>query len=234
MSCEHRHLDGSYVLGALSPTERREFESHLADCAECSRSVRELAGLPGLLARVSPAVLENPPVVEPVPDTLLPALVRAVRRTRRRRFVLTAGVAAAVAAAALVVPLWAAGLIGPEREVAAQSPTASASTPAGLAMTPVGSAPVRAKLALASVTWGTRLDLTCRYEPASAQIPLPPVVTYELVVRTRDGRTEQVGTWAALEGRTMHLSAATAADRARIASVEVRTTAGQVVLVLDA
>ena len=38
--------------------------------------MRELAGLPGLLARVDPDVLESAPHVEPVPETLLPALVQ--------------------------------------------------------------------------------------------------------------------------------------------------------------
>ena len=75
MTCELADRDGSYVLGALSTTERRAFERHLEGCAECARSVRELAGLPGLLARVDPAVLEDPDEVEPVPETLLPALV---------------------------------------------------------------------------------------------------------------------------------------------------------------
>jgi len=58
MSCEHSHLDGAYVLGALSPGERQEFERHLLGCEECSRSVRELAGLPGLLALVEAEDLE--------------------------------------------------------------------------------------------------------------------------------------------------------------------------------
>jgi anti-sigma factor RsiW len=83
MSCEFEHLDGSYVLGALSPAERRDFESHLAGCDECSRSVRELAGMPGLLALADASVLEPPPDVVPVPDTLLPALLSSVRRTSR-------------------------------------------------------------------------------------------------------------------------------------------------------
>ena len=37
MSCEFAHQDGAYVLGALSPAERREFEQHLAGCDECAR-----------------------------------------------------------------------------------------------------------------------------------------------------------------------------------------------------
>ena len=54
-----------------------------------------------------------------------------------------------------------------------------------------------------------------------------------LFVRTRDGHSEQVGTWRSLEGRTMRLAAATAARREDIASVEVRTADGRTVLKLD-
>ncbi len=97
-ACEFAHLDGSYVLGALSPAERLEFEHHLAGCEECSRSVRELAGLPGLLARVDGDVLEQPVADEPLPDTLLPALSREVGRSGRRRGLLLAGLAAATVA----------------------------------------------------------------------------------------------------------------------------------------
>ena len=96
----------------------------------------------------------------------------------------------------------------------------------------LGRAPVRADLALQRVAWGTRLYLTCTYSPDPTQYDLPLSVTYVLFVRTRDRRTEQVGTWRSLEGRTMRLTAATAASRATIASVEVRTVDGRPVLSL--
>jgi anti-sigma factor RsiW len=47
---ELREWDASYVLGMLSPDERRQFEQHLAGCAACQASVAELAGLPGVLS----------------------------------------------------------------------------------------------------------------------------------------------------------------------------------------
>src|SRR3954467_1447340 len=90
--------DGSYVLGSLSPAERREFEAHLDGCRTCSRSLRDLAGLPGLLGRIGPEVFEESEP-EPVPETLLPRLSRAVRREQKRRTWLTAGIAAAAAVA---------------------------------------------------------------------------------------------------------------------------------------
>jgi len=230
MSCELAVRDGAYVLGSLSPTERKEFEQHLAGCKECARNVRQLAGLPGLLARVDRAVLEDPDVVEPVPDTLLPALVRDARREGRRRTLVTAGLAAAAAVVVVGVPLGVSGVLEGHRTPS--SPVASAS-PVAQRMVPVGDVPVRASLAFASVTWGTRLDLTCTYAPNGEQYHhLPPRVTYALVVRTRDGRTEQVGTWRSLEGRTMRLTAGTSSPRNQIASVQVRTTEGRPVLEL--
>ena len=44
--------DAAYVLGSLSGAERREYEAHLEQCPSCRRAVAELAGMPGLLARV--------------------------------------------------------------------------------------------------------------------------------------------------------------------------------------
>jgi anti-sigma factor RsiW len=216
MSCEFADRDGSYVLGALSPAERLEYEQHLPGCTDCAQSVRELAGLPGLLSRVAPDVLEQPPADEPVPDTVLPVLLQAVRRGRRRRTLAAAG----LAAAAVTVAATAVGLSSPP-------PTSG-----GRAMAPVGDVPVRARVALSSVAWGTRLDLTCTYGRAGERYHLPRAVTYALFVRTREGRTQQVGTWRALDGRTMRLTAATSAVRRDIASVEVRTTDGHPVLEL--
>jgi hypothetical protein len=111
---------------------------------------------------------------------------------------------------------------------AAQPPAPVAA--AGQDMQSVGGAPVHATVALESVTWGTRLDLTCTYEPGRESYSSPRTVTYAVFVRTRDGGTEQVGTWRSVQGKTMRLTAATAANRADIASVEVRTAQGKPVL----
>lgn len=230
MSCDHAEQDGAYVLGALSPAERLEFERHLATCEECSRSVRELAGLPGLLARVDGALLEEPsdaasaPEVH-LPEALLTNLVREVRHERRRRRLLTGGLAAAAVVAIAALGAGAAtGAFGHD------TPTPPAASSAGLRMTPVGGAPVHATLALTSVTWGTKLDLACTYDPGSSSWKGSSAPTYSLFVHTRDGRTEEVGTWRSVEGKTMRLAAATAERRSDIASVEVRTASGTPVL----
>lgn len=225
MTCQHAHHDGAYVLGALSSDERLEFERHLGSCRECARAVRELAGLPGLLGRIDVEVLgelDAPAPDVPLPATLLPRLHREVRRRGRRRLV-AAGVAAAV-----VTVLAASAAVSLTRPNGPHPPAAA--TPAvAVRMAPVGDAPVHAALALEPVAWGTRLDLTCTYDPGT-YAKLPSRATYTLVVRTRDGRQEQVGTWGSLEGRPARLAAATATNRADIASVEVQTAQGQPVL----
>jgi hypothetical protein len=229
VSCPFAHDDAAYVLGALSPVERLDFERHLGGCDDCTRAVRELAGLPGLLRRVEASVVEHPPVDEPVPDTLLPSLSREVRRARRRRTRAAAGLAAAVAAVIVSVVVSQVG----DGDASTPDVPGASSSPSGVVaetMDPVGDVPVRGSVTLEQVTWGTRLGLTCTYDPDSVGYQLPPTVGYTLFVRTRDGRTEQVGSWRSVGGMTMQLSAATAASREDIASVEVRAPDGRVVL----
>lgn len=224
MSCESAHLDGAYVLDALAPAERQEFERHLEGCAACAASVRELAGLPGLLGRVDAASVEFPPDAVPVPATLLPALVHEVRRVQRRRRLLSVAVAAAVV---VVVAL---GIFVTTR------PSGPAPDPvvptAGRVMQTVVPGPLSARLELASVAWGTRLDLVCTYAVSGYHDGQSAASTYALVVHTRDGGTEQVATWRGLPGKTLRLTAATAATREEITSVEVRTLDGNPVLTL--
>ncbi len=228
MSCQFAHDDGAYVLGALSPNERLAFERHLRSCDDCTQSVRRLAGLPGLLGRVDVAVLEDPMPDEPLPDTLLPALVDRVARRRRRRTAFAVGLAAAAAVFAGAVPV-VVGQLGDDPPPAARQ---DATAEPGLTMAPVGDVPVRATIGLEEVTWGTRLDLTCTYDPTLVEYELPPEADYELFVSTRRGRTEQVGSWRSVGGKTMQLTAATATSRRDIASVQVRTRDGRVVLEL--
>ena len=230
MSCPQSHLDGAYLLGALSPQERIEYERHLSGCAECTRAVRELAGLPGLLAQVDLADLETTDV--PLPDTLLPSLVREVRRSRRRRLGWTASVAAAsvaaVAAGAFAIGEGR-GVGGPPTNAAVRS--SSSPSPTGQAMTTTGGQDVMtADLAVTPVAWGTRLDLTCRYAAGEGAEYPGTGAAYSLVVRTRQGQVRQVATWTAPPGRTMHLTAATATPMADIAGVEIRDAHGDVLL----
>jgi hypothetical protein len=219
VSCSFATWDGAYVLGSLSTSDRREFESHLAGCDTCSRAVRDLAGMPGLLGRLEPEIFdEGDP--EPVPDTLLPRLIDAMHRGQRRRTWLTAGLAAA---AAVVVTVGGALVLehaesGAPEAVPPSSSATSAPPATTVVLKPVGAETMTASVALTTVGWGTRLDLTCTYAAAHAD---QENVSYALVVHTTDGRTQRVGTWNGLPGRTMQLTAATATPEDDISSVEV-------------
>ncbi|KUN09465.1 hypothetical protein AQI95_05515 [Streptomyces yokosukanensis] len=46
---------GGYVLGGLSPAETEQVRAHLATCDACRAEYEQLAGLPALLAMVTPA-----------------------------------------------------------------------------------------------------------------------------------------------------------------------------------
>lgn len=189
---ELSHLDAGYVLGALDPVERELFEEHLRSCDSCAAAVRELSGLPRLLGRVDAAVFLDDQEDAAVPDTLLPALLREVRRgRRRRRGQLLVG---AAAAAGLVVAgslAWSETRDEPSRDAAVvtpddpaasatsappQSPSQSPSTspssgpssgpgtgPRTVPMQQVGQQILQASLVLEEVDWGTRLELTCSY-----------------------------------------------------------------------
>ena len=218
--CPYEMWDGAYLLGSLSPAERREFEAHLDSCEQCSRAVRDLAGLPGLLGRIGPEVLDEP-APEPVPETLLPRLSRAVRRSQQRRTWLTAGIAAA---AAVAVTTGGALVLNDQ----SRTPTAGDHRPAVVQpsshpMTSVSNDPMTARVALTSVAWGTKLDLSCSYPSGT---PAYEGGAYALVVHTKDGHTERVATWNGLPGKTMTVTGATAAWKQNIASVEVTTLDG--------
>ena len=53
---EFSQWDASYVMGALTPGDRRAYEAHLEECERCRVAVAELASMPGLLARARPEV----------------------------------------------------------------------------------------------------------------------------------------------------------------------------------
>jgi hypothetical protein len=220
--------DAAYVLGALAPAERREFETHLKGCAACAGSVGQLAGLPGLMSRVS--VEQLTAEAEPLPATLLPSLARAVRRQRGRRRL---AVGAAAAAAACLIAVGAIAITRPDspaRPPVASSASTSSGT-ANLALTAVVPSPITARARLVDMAWGTRIDLTCDYRtngfyPASG-------TPYALVIIDRKGVAQQVATWKALPNRELTVMGASSRARRDIAAVEIRTLQGQTILRLS-
>jgi hypothetical protein len=67
MRCDQEISVGAYVLDALEPGEQLRMAKHVQECPACAETVRELEGLPRLLAAV-PTPGEAP--VAPVPSEL--------------------------------------------------------------------------------------------------------------------------------------------------------------------
>ncbi|MFI2366319.1 anti-sigma factor family protein [Promicromonospora sp. NPDC019610] len=231
--------DAAYVLGALSPSDRRVYERHLAECAACRAAVAELAGLPGLLGTISPAHAEALVAEAPgTPADVVPltSLARVARRSRFRRRAL-----GAVAASALVVAgavggaVLTGGLFGaPDGGVpdagGATPPSATATTATTartIELRPVAGADMRAEVVATPTTWGTKFRWSCHYPPdpgqqppESAYVPREPV-RYELVLVGRDGARTVAATWSWSGGQTTGLDASTAVSLTDMDRIEI-------------
>ncbi|MBZ2197507.1 anti-sigma factor family protein [Occultella gossypii] len=215
--------DGAYVLGSLSPTERREYEEHLAGCPACRAAVTDLAGMPGLLAQVSAedartllAGMPGPPS-EASPDAARtrladePAPVTPLRpRTRpplRRRLL-------AVAAAIALVLLGGVGGLA-----LAQRDTAPPTDAIELELTQVDASGVSADVQLTPRPWGTSLGWDCSY-PTGQYAP-PEDAVYTLTLVDADGARTVAATWTSAGGGASGLSAATDLPTEAIVAVEI-------------
>ncbi|MGW6130898.1 anti-sigma factor family protein [Cellulomonas sp. NPDC055163] len=209
----YREWDAAYVLGALAPDERREFEQHLAGCPACREAVGDLAGMPALLGMVPadvamPAAPQSGSAVDlrsagpgasgdaddESTSTLVPlaSLAHAAqRRTRRRRTLLAAAAAGLVAASGVVGAVTA--QLGDDGRAPAVVAEAAART---VTLTPVGQSGVSADLTLAPARWGTRLDWSCEYEAAELAVGV-----YELVLVDEAGERTVVATWTSTGSR---------------------------------
>lgn len=214
-SHEYATWDAAYVLGSLSPADRREFEAHLSVCPSCSQSVAELSGMPALLSKLDretvAAINQSDQASQSpqVPD-LLPSLLFAVRRRRRRSRLMTWSSAAA-AAVLLCMGLF----VG----IANHSPTAAPpqASSSALQMAQVGTTALASTVTLSGQGWGTFIDLRC--------VCLAPVYAHHdqlaMVVVGRDGTHTQLATWVAEPGHTATPAGSISTPVNQIAAVQV-------------
>jgi hypothetical protein len=224
MSESIHEWDGAYVLGALSPDDRRRYEAHLAECSSCAQAVQDLAGLPGLLGRLDhdeALALRDLPDDDALRDGAhapdrAAGVARRVRRRRSRVRLLTAGVLVAVLGVGSLAGWSIVRAVQPAAQVVAAThelkPLAGSHLTADLTVTPVG--------------WGTRLDWSCDYRAPAGEGEEEGYAptSYSLVVTTDAGRTATVATWTSDAGEAKGLVAATAIPADTIASVDIRRT----------
>jgi hypothetical protein len=204
--------DAAYVLGMLAADDRRAFEQHLTTCAACSAAVAELAGMPGILATLSPAeavsLTEDPEHPRDGDPDLVTRLAVAARRHRRRGRLATAG--AGIAAAAVL--LGGGILVG-----SGGDPT---TPPAHLvAMAQVQPGVMTADLSVEKKAWGTRFDWDCHYIATSWKWGAQ---RYELVVIDTAGTQTTVASWTASGPRATALTASSSVPTSSIRRVEIR------------
>ena len=206
MECPEARVSlGVYVLGAIDPADRALVDAHVATCRDCRDELAGLAGLPALLARVSPqeamalAASDIPPppdmadivagIVDEArvpPRELLGTVLDLAAARRRRLLEVGLGVAAAL--------IIAVGVFSGLRlsSSPASSTTASEQTYAGPALGPWQTVTSSAQGVSAAVSyrpmgWGTELAVKV------SGIPLG--VGCQLWVIGPDGGKTLAGSW---------------------------------------
>lgn len=208
---EQRHALGSYLLGALDPAERAEFEAHLTHCPECREELARSAGIPGLLSRLTLEDATGDSSPQPVAPPL-PSLLDRVRRERSRQHRRLRRWQAGTAAAALA----AASLLG-VTVLSAQTPPADRFT-AAAGVTAAG------QLIIDPKPWGTQLHLT---------VHLPPASAYVAYAVSPTGTRTVAATWGPTPSSRMTLDAATNLRPSQLRAVEIATTTGTPLLHLE-
>lgn len=207
--------DAAYVLGALEPADRRQFEEHLENCERCRGSVSELGALPGLLSRAHDPREMTASAPEPPADLFQKSAQRAAAARRRRG---TRRILLAAACVAVVLGIGLPFLLRPADPAPA------------LALQQVAGQPLSADVGFESVAWGTRLNIDCDYPAGYEFGDANGPWSYALLVTDTKGSTMQVATWKAVPGKEITLQAATSLPVDQIAEVTVKTLAGLTVL----
>ena len=232
MTDRYADWDASYVLGALSPAERREYEGHLETCPRCAEAVAEVAGLPHLLARVPTEEVPGESAESPQSDLVAGALAKHRIRRRRRRWTAVA-IGSLTAAAAAIVLVVVVGVSGPAPSATAVTVELASTTQEALT----------ADVRMQPRAWGTELSTRCRYT-GGVQPTDPPAggdpsrysaeTRYGLWVTDRAGVSSLVSTWRAEPGSDVDAAGATDVRLGDIRHLEIRSVdSGDVLLQSD-
>jgi Putative zinc-finger len=203
VSCaDTRTALGAYVLGALDLDEHQAMRDHLAHCAQCREEYDQLAGIPSLLAMVTPEQAEQ--LADPSEaqlfgvrpsETGLHRLLGRVREERTRtvrRGRLLLGAAAAAVVFAIGGGVWAGGQLFPS-----ESEGLNGGTPTGPTLAWEGenrAADVQVSAEVTPYGWGTRITMVMN--------GIEPGEICDFRVYDRSGREWGAGSWEVTEGHT--------------------------------
>ncbi len=219
---EYTMWDAAYVLGSLSPSERQEFEAHMADCPSCRSAVDELSGMPALLSLLDRDELagidleidhaDRGGVKTLPPNEMLPSLLDKVSWRRRRSRIVT-WTAGAAAAAVLAIGV----LVGVAGHYPTSGPTPPQASVAVQPMAQVGTNRLASTVSLSSGQRGTFISMNCVcLAPLDA-----PHDRLAMVVVGRDGSHTRMATWVANPGHTATPAGSISTPVDQIASVQV-------------
>lgn len=217
------HDDAAYVMGLLTGDDRLAFERHLDTCEACRRRVADLRPTAGLLSTLGSddllEALSADTAPSPMPDTLLPGLLRRAGIRRRRERWLTSAISGLAVASlvALVIAIWPTGGSG-----GGGSPQA---------LHALVNTPLRASAAVTSVSWGTRISLDCAYQDAATGQPNRG--EYGLTVIAADGTRHNLGTWMVAPGRHTKFTSGTSLSNSQLRTIEIVNSTGKPVLSLN-
>jgi Putative zinc-finger len=234
--------DAAYMLGALSPADRREYEEHLASCSACQAAVSELAGIPGLLAQVSPAdaamlsmavdnktghgetatatateaeLMETTATETKLIEAGPPRslLPKMIKKARTRRRKMLAAVAGIATAAVLVI-----GGVAIATGLIPLRPD----NPQRVAFSQVVPSSIMAVADVIPGSDGTQIKVECTYAEVNDPRPGGGHDEYSIFVVDRSGHSEEIKEWPATPNKLMRPSGTTPLRLSQIADLEIR------------
>jgi hypothetical protein len=216
MSDPYRDWDAAYLLGALTPKDRRAYEEHLRSCDDCSAEVAALAAVPDTLSAL-PAERALATITAEPPN-LLPGLVRNVQRDRRRQRIrlgaLITGIAVAAAAVGVVIAM----------PLTREEPKGDY-----VVLAQTVSSKLSADARLVPERWGTTIEISCRYDDLAT--PSERARGYELYVTDASGKAQLIASWMSSPGTTVKPTATTKLQRSEIRALDIRSSeTGRVLL----
>lgn len=203
---------GAYVLGGLRPDEVTRLEAHLASCAGCRGELDELRPTASLLGelRHGATAVEVPTGLD---QRVAAALATEQARSRRARWLRSAGLAAVAGSAAGAVLVVGLAVTGPEEDPPLPLEAVAVTVP-GPGIT--------AAADIVAHTWGVEVKL--------AGSGFTEGRRYRVAVVSADGTRHPAGEFVGTGNRPMLCNLSSAVLRDRAAGFEVRDSRGRLVV----